>query len=360
MITAVVLARSGRLFRSFIVLALIFTLSSNVGFSQDVQVTIVPRVQSTFDTSAGQPQNQTSQTRIMLPPGTTLPLGLLRPLSLRSSSVKGKGIYLQVTFPVTDGSRMVIPPGAYLQGIIEKVTRNIGGNPDLEFELSHASLIFPSGYTVPIAGSVNLVHRSARLQPPARRDSQNQSEAAAAAANTKTSSAPLVPAMSAVGITPPDLPPLPPLPKPSFGSMRTIMIAMGVVLGVAAIAGTALFFRHRNDIYVETGTPMEIILAAPLLMDADQVHAAIQQYSAQMAVAPPQIVEPPKQPRMCYDPGTPGTPDTVIPGTPATPPTVIPGVNGMPDTVIPGSPGTPDTVIPGTPGTLPSYYPCPK
>ena len=56
------------------------------------------------------------------------------------------------------------------------------------------------------------------------------------------------------------------------------------------------------------------------------------------------------KPKLCYDAGSPGTPDTVIPGSPGTPDTVIPGVNGAPDTVIPGTPRTPDTVIPGIPG----------
>jgi hypothetical protein len=109
---------------------------------------------------------------------------------------------------------------------------------------------------------------------------------------------------------------------------------------------------------MEVGTPLEIILPAPVYLDATRVAAAVQQYDQQAGNAGPQIVQPPKKPKMCYDPGTPGTPDTMIPGSPGTPDTVIPGTNGMPGTVIPGSPRTPDTVIPGTPGTPSSTYPC--
>ena len=90
----------------------------------------------------------------MLPPGTTLPLGLTRPLSARSSSAKGVAVYLQVTFPVTLGSRMVIPPGAYVQGTIEKIARDRRANPDLTIQMSAASLIFSTGYTVPLTGTV--------------------------------------------------------------------------------------------------------------------------------------------------------------------------------------------------------------
>lgn len=114
---------------------------------------------------------------------------------------------------------------------------------------------------------------------------------------------------------------------------------------------------HR-DIQMEAGTPLQIVLPVPLELDRQQVMAAVQQYSVQASSTPPAIVQPPKKPKMCYDPGTPGTPDTVIPGSPGTPDTVIPGMNGAPDTVIPGIPATPDTVIPGTPGTPGREYPC--
>ena len=125
------------------------------------------------------------------------------------------------------------------------------------------------------------------------------------------------------------------------------MIAIGVIGGAATVA--AIVFSLRSDPYLEVGTPLQIILPAPVFFDPDRVMAAVQQYDQQTRYAPPQIVQPPVRPRICYDPGTPGTPDTVIPGTPGTPP------NGD----FPGTPGTPDTVIPGTPGTPGRSYPCP-
>jgi hypothetical protein len=132
-------------------------------------------------------------------------------------------------------------------------------------------------------------------------------------------------------------------------------------IGIAAAAGTVLavaLANHGSDIEMAAGTPLQIVLSAPLELDRNRVLAAVQQYSGQVATAQPPVVQPPVKPKMCYDPGSPGSPDTVIHGSPGTPDTVIPGSNGMPDTVIPGSPPTPDTVIPGTPATQPSYYPC--
>ena len=334
--------------------ALAFALLASTAWAQQEQVHIAidPRLQAAAAQTAAMPEPQQPQpapptdSTVLLPPGTTVPLGLTRPLSLRSSSARGHAVYLQVTFPVTVGGRMVIPPGAYAQGTIEKVTFNRHDNPDLVLEMSSASLIFSTGYTVPLTGAVRLVHSHASLVPPG----SQQQPASALAANGGTGA---VPAMSAA-TTAPGLPPL-----PSLGNgPRNAMIAIGAVAGAAIIGTTIFVVRHRNDVYLDTGTPLEITLAAPLLLDARSVNAAVQQYSAQMAIAPPRIVQPP--PRMCYDPGSPGTPDTVIPGSPGTPDTVIPGANGMPDTVIPGTPATPPTVIPGSPGTPGREYPCPQ
>ncbi|HKV93138.1 MAG TPA: hypothetical protein VJW20_11385 [Candidatus Angelobacter sp.] len=365
---------ASKITKGALAVALVFSLFESTALAQEEPVMIVPRAQaasgdstkpnssstepssptaaagsSTQQRAAPPTQNQPADSMLILPAGTKLPLGLVRPLSLKPSSAKGAGVYLQVTFPVTVAGRMVVPPGAYVQGTIEKMKIDRGSNPDLEFEMRSASLIFSTGYTASLTGSVQMVHNNARLMPPG---TSSTSDGMVAAIPHGTSNVPS-PAMSAVGTTPA------PLPMPSLGNgPRNAMIALGAV-GAAALVGVTVFaLHHRNDVYLDAGTPLEITLAEPLQLDASNVTTAIQQYSAQMASAPPEIVKP-QRPKMCYDPGTSGTPDTTIPGTPPTPPTVIPGVNGTPDTVIPGSPGTPDTVIPGTPGTPGSWHRCP-
>lgn len=360
---------AGKIIHPLLAIGLAVVLFGNVATAQyeDDPVTIIPKAKAfseqsaqsksgsaatgaDFDAQQSQvsapAQGQPADT-FVLPPGTSLPLGLVRPLALKSSSAKGAGVYLQVTFPVAMGGRMVVPPGAYVQGTIETMTTNRGSDPDLEFVLRSASLIFSTGYTVPLTGTVHMVHKNARFMTPGSINSQEQT---AAYLPPSTSNLPS-PAMSAAGTTPT------PPPLPSLGNgPRNAMIAVGAVAGAAVIGFTAYALHHRHDVYLEAGTPLEIILAEPLTLDAGSVTTAVNQYSAQMATNPPDIVKPPV--KMCYDPGTSGTPDTVIPGTPATPPTVIPGANGTPDTVIPGSPGTPDTVIPGTPGTPGSWHKC--
>jgi hypothetical protein len=301
-----------------------------------------------------------------VPAGTKLPLGLLRPISVKSSDPVAD-VYLQITFPVTVGSQMLIPPGAYIQGVIQKTIPRPRGSAGPGFEMRFANLIFATGYTVPIAGTVKVLRTTAQDVPPGV---NGQPVVALTAADSTPlnsrleingmSGMPLL-AMAAFGATLQQPPPLPPLPRSPFGDTpRNIFIGLGVAAALGTVLAIALAHHRSNDLNMEAGTPLELVLPAPLQLDAQQVTAAVRMYSALAAVAPPEIVQPPKPPKMCYDPGSPGTPDTVIPGSPGTPPTVIPGGPGMPDTVIPGSPATPDTVIPGSPGTPSSTYPCPK
>jgi len=277
------------------------------------------------------PQTQSANAVYMIPAGAKLPLGLLRPLRVK----RGQDVYLQITFPVTVGSQMLIPPGAYIQGIVQQIVKK--DRRSLQFAIGSTNLIFSNGYTVPFSGTVTVGTTNTALVP-----------------QPGTSNGQTMPAMAAVGSVAP--PPLPPLL--SFNGARNVMIGLGVAAAVGTVVLIAL--AHNGDPEIEAGTPMEIILPAPVYLDATRVWAAIQQYDQQTSNAPVQIVKPPVKPKMCYDPGSPGTPDTVIPGSPGTPDTVIPGMNGAPDIIIPGSPRTPDTVISGTPGTPSSTYPCPK
>ena len=107
----------------------------------------------------------------------------------------------------------------------------------------------------------------------------------------------------------------------------------------------------RNDVLLDDGSPLEMVLEQPLSLAASSVAAAVR---VSKAPKPRDF----RSASLCTPlPATAGTSDTVIPGTPGTPPTVIPGGPGIPPTVIPGTPPTPDTVIPGTPGS--PEVPCP-
>jgi hypothetical protein len=301
----------------------ILLLTCSATFAQDANQQQAPA------SSVNSAQSAAPVDEITVPAGTKIALGLVRALSVKHAKA-GDDVNLQITFPVTADNQMVIPPGTYVTGPIEKILERDKSRALLRFQMRFASLIFATGYVATISGPVTVDSYIAELTVP-----------------NLPSGMPVPVLAAANGPTPPPLPPLPPLPG---SGARTAIIGLGVAGAVGAVIA-GVVFAHHSDVFMEAGTPMEIYLPAPLTLNRTRIMAAVQQYTTQAASAPPEIVKPPKKLKTCWTAGTPGTPDTVIPGTP---PTVIPG---DPPTVIPG---TPPTVIPGTPGTEPTSYPCPR
>jgi hypothetical protein len=233
---------------------------------------------------------------ITIPADSKIELVVIRPVWAKTAAA-GASVYAQTIYPVVVGTRLAIPPGTYVQGTIEKVTRPTRKVNQAEFQILFTKIIFANGYTLALADPAG----AAVSQP----------------------------------------------------------VAAETLMQVDVQVSTA------NDLLLDNGTQMEILLGAPLTVDANAVSASV---VLSRAPQPGNL----KSATLCRptegtpgSPGTPGTPDIVIPGSPGTPDTVIPGGPGMPDTVIPGIPATPSTVIPGSPGTpgdpgtAPTYCPNP-
>ncbi len=103
----------------FLALALVMAILGNSLFTQEMFAQGIPNQGVQTGPAQSQPQAPSAKTEFTLPAGTRLPLGLLRPLSVKSAK-PGTDVYMQVTFPVAAGSQMVIPPGTYLQGVLTK------------------------------------------------------------------------------------------------------------------------------------------------------------------------------------------------------------------------------------------------
>ena len=246
-----------------------------------------------------QARSTPAETRIVVPTGTTVSLMLTSPI-LAKTAKGGDSVYAQAAFPVAVNNQMAIPPGTYVQGQIDTLTRPGWLSPHAQLQIHFTKIIFANGYTVELAGPQNVTTG----QPPA--------QPASAASGT-----PLAPADDVI----------------------------------AAVATAYVQVSSASDVLLDNGSQVEMVLQVPLRLNAASVAAAVR-------LSNPALLAHLKSATLCRPiPGTPGTPDTVIPGTPGTPgtpPTVIPGGPGMPDTVIPGTPatpGTPDTIMPGTPGT---------
>lgn len=101
-----------------------------------------------------QPATQPDSTIITVPAGTKLLMSLKSGINTKTARA-GDGVYLETSFPVTQNNRIVIPPGTYVQGVIDNIQRpgRVRGRAQILFHFT--TLIFPSGYTVSVPGAVN-------------------------------------------------------------------------------------------------------------------------------------------------------------------------------------------------------------
>jgi len=94
----------------------------------------------------------TDTTTVTVAAGNRMALVLTQPIRTRDLR-RGDDIYAQVVSPVTASNEVVIPPGTFVQGKVDKLERH-GGRGELR--LQSMSITFPDGYTAPVAGPVTL------------------------------------------------------------------------------------------------------------------------------------------------------------------------------------------------------------
>jgi hypothetical protein len=334
-----------------LVTILLLTMSS---FAQQSASTPQPNTQDSQDPVAS--ANPAPNSAIVaVPAGTRIALVLTQPIQTRYVH-RGDDIYAQTTSPVTSGSEVVIPPGTFVQGKVDRIERK-GGRGELH--LQSMSITFPDGYVTPIAGPITLESSDGyALKDPGKGRMIGAFALPAAGlglgaliGHSFASSQP----NTITSTLPPGCTGPPPgclsssLTTPG-NTLKSTAIGSMVGLAVGGIASLALVLNTRN-FFLDVGSPVEMVLQHPISLQQDEVADAIR--DAEQHPAPEQpIVDRPQPaplqpsdngPTFCETPGTPGTPDIDIPGTPA----------------IGDSPGTPAIHIPGIPATPPTTHLCP-
>jgi hypothetical protein len=299
--------------------------------------TTPPSSQSSSQTSSETATAATAQpSTVTIPAGTRFALVLTNPVSSKTMH-RGDVVYAQTTAPVTVGDQVLIPAGTFIQGKVDKLTRN--GNR-AEMLMTSAKVVFPDGYVANITGPLNV----ASDEGTAWRDPGDGAKAGAILAPIAGGGLGAL-IGSAFHST----------QSATLGgttiSSSTPRIAIGAGVGLAV--GAAVMFAillHSHGFFVDVGSPMEMTLPQPLTLSENRVADAVRQAEEHPVAAPmpaprplPYAYDRAYERGTCYTPGTPGTPPTIIPGTPA----------------IGDSPGTPATVIPGTPAIPGTPYPCP-
>ena len=208
------------------------------------------------------PANQTenapasSSKSVIVPAGTKVPLVLKHALTTKSARV-GDGVYLQTNFPVTVDNAIVIPPGTYVQGVIDQIKRpgRIKGRAQVLFHFT--TLIFPNGYTVSIPGSIESV-------PGMEQSQVKDKEGTVQSSGQKGEDAATVATAAGTGTL--------------IGGLTHGAKGAGIGGGIGAAAGLATVLLTRgNDVRLESGTTVEMVFNRSLHLDRARLYGTASQ-----------------------------------------------------------------------------------
>jgi type IV secretion system protein VirB10 len=196
----------------------------------------------------------------------TVPAGTKVLLQLRSSvntkSAKpGDGVYLASTFPVVVGTRVMIPAGVYVQGVVDRVVRagRVKGRSQLDMHFT--SIIFPNGTVVEIPGLVNSLPGASKQT--VKDDGEGTVEQAGdKGRNAGTVAKIAIPTGGSVG---------------SIGGYGSGHPIAGGVIGIGAglaATGLATLFTRGADVNIESGAQVEMVLQRPLLLEDENLGGA--------------------------------------------------------------------------------------
>jgi type IV secretion system protein VirB10 len=196
----------------------------------------------------------------------TVPAGTKVLLQLRSalnthSARPGDGVYLASTFPVVVGTRVLIPAGVYVQGVVDSVVRPGRVKGRAQLNMHFTSIIFPNGTVVEIPGMVSSL-------PGAKDQEIKGSEGTIEEKGDKGRNAGktaeiAIPTGGTVGSI------------AGLGAGHPVeggLIGLGA--GLAATGLVALFTRGA-EINIESGTPVEMVLQRPLLLEEQNLSASV-------------------------------------------------------------------------------------
>jgi len=182
-----------------------------------------------------------------VPSGTQVLLNLKSPIDTKSAK-PGDGVYCQTSFPVTQDNVVVIPAGTYVKGEIAEVRRagRVKGRAEVLFHFN--SLIFPSGYTVDLPGTL-------KSEPGAQNSTVSDDEGTVKANGQKGKDTATVAKTAATGAV-----------------VGTVASRTARGAGIGGLAGTAVglgqvLFTRGQDVRIDQGTSLEMVLQRPLTVE---------------------------------------------------------------------------------------------
>jgi hypothetical protein len=189
---------------------------------------------------------------LTIPAGTKLPVSLRNTISTKSNH-PGDPVYAQTTFPVVVDEHIVVPAGTYVQGKISaiKPAGRIKGRAEVLMHFT--TLIYPSGYTVMLPGSIE---NAPAVDKSRVKDKEGTIQADRNAGKTAETIARPAATGAIIGAV-------------SHGGEGALIGA-----GAGGAVGTAIAaLSHGNEVKIGPGTTLEVVLQRDVPVDSARIKA---------------------------------------------------------------------------------------
>jgi type IV secretion system protein VirB10 len=193
-----------------------------------------------------------AKSSLTIPAGTRVPLSLKQAISTKTAK-EGDPVYAETSFPFVVNDRIVIPSGTYIQGKITHVQRGGHVKGRAQLLVHFTSMIYPSGYTVMLGGSVE---NTPGADKTSMKDSegtiQHDSDAGRKARDAATG--------ATTGAV--------------IGAVSGGAKGAGIGAGAGGLVGVAISMLSRGaDVRLEPGTSIEMEIQREVTVDANRISA---------------------------------------------------------------------------------------
>ncbi len=190
---------------------------------------------------------------VTVPAGTKLALELKHAISTKGTQ-EGAAVYAQTTFPFALNDRILIPAGTYVQGRISHIERGGHIKGRAEVLMHFTTLIYPSGYTVVLPGSLESAPGVDKTGIKDKEGTLRQDSQAGDEATTIASAAGSGAVVGAL----------------SNGAKGGLIGA-----GVGGAVGTAIALLGRGrDVNLPSGTTFEMVIQRDVQLDSGRIAAS--------------------------------------------------------------------------------------
>lgn len=188
-----------------------------------------------------------------IPAGTHVPIALRGTISTKNSHV-GDQVYAQTNFPVVIDDHILIPAGTYVQGKISEIKPAGHLKGRAEVLMHFTSMIYPSGYTVLLPGSIE---DAPGVDKAHVKDKEGTIQSDGNAGKTAATIAQPAATGAVIGAV-------------SHGGEGALVGG-----GAGAVVGTVIAaLSHGNEVKLGPGTTFEVILQRDVTVDADRIGTA--------------------------------------------------------------------------------------